>query len=63
VILAWGAQNFEPGERFTEKQVNATLSAITDDTAMMRRYLVDAEFMDRDKGEYWRCGGELVDLA
>ncbi len=57
VLLDFLAQNFEPGERYTEAQVNAVLGRFHDDFAMLRRYLVDAGFMERDHGVYWRAGG------
>jgi hypothetical protein len=61
VILEHLAQRFEPGRRYTERQVNANLARVHDDTAALRRYLVDEGFMDRADGEYWRSGGR-VDL-
>jgi hypothetical protein len=57
VILDRLAQEFEPGRRYTERQVNAILRRWHDDTAALRRYLVDDEFLERDRGEYWRAGG------
>lgn len=53
------AQRFEPGERYTERQVNAELASLHDDTAALRRYLVDEGFLDRADGEYWRSGGTV----
>jgi hypothetical protein len=57
VLLDRLAQEFEPGVRYTEKQVNAVLRAFHDDFAALRRYLVDEGFLDREAGAYWRCGG------
>ena len=57
VILDRLAQEFEPGERYSEREVNAILRAWHDDTAALRRYLVDDGFMQRERGEYWRAGG------
>ncbi len=57
VLLDFLAQNFEPGERYSEAQVNAVLGRFHDDFAMLRRYLVDEGFMERDRGVYWRAGG------
>lgn len=59
IVLDHIAQAFEPGVRYSERQVNATLSAIHADTATIRRYLVDHGFMDRADGEYWRSGGSV----
>lgn len=53
------AQRFEPGRRYTEREVNASLAQISDDTATLRRYLVDERFLDRADGEYWRSGGTV----
>lgn len=60
VVLDHLAQRFEPGRRYSEKQVNASLSQVDADTATLRRWLVDEGFLDRADGEYWRCGGQVV---
>jgi hypothetical protein len=57
VVLDHIAQSFEPGVRYTEKQVNAILVSWYEDTATVRRYLVDGGFLSRESGEYWRTGG------
>ena len=62
VLLDLLAQQFEPGVQYTERQVNDTLVRFHPDTAALRRYLVDEEFMERDSskgrgGLYWRAGG------
>ena len=59
VILDLLAQEFEPGERYSERKVNAMLRKWNDDTAALRRYLVDEGFLDREAGEYWRSGGTV----
>jgi len=59
VILDMLAQEFEPGERYSERKVNAMLRKWHDDTAALRRYLVDDGFLDREAGEYWRAGGSV----
>lgn len=58
-LFDWVVQDFEPGRRFTERHVNATLRRRHPDTATLRRYLVDEEMLDRGDGEYWRIGGRL----
>jgi hypothetical protein len=60
VILDRLAQEFEPGRRYTEREVNGILRAWHDDVASLRRYLVDEEFLDRDQGVYWRSGGTFA---
>jgi len=57
VLLDVLAQEFEPGVRYPERVVNEILARFHPDTAALRRYLVDEEFMERDAGVYWRAGG------
>ena len=59
IVLDHLAQRFEPGVHYTERQVNASLSQVSEDTATLRRYLVDHGFLDRAGGEYWRSGGTV----
>ena len=59
VILDHLAQMFEPGQRYPEVEVNRRLRAVHDDVAMLRRYLVDEGFLDREGGVYWRIGGTV----
>lgn len=59
VILDWLAQEFEPGKKYSEKMVNLVLGQRHADTAALRRYLVDEEFLDRADGWYWRAGGTV----
>lgn len=56
VILRHVVRSFEPGKRYTEKEVNEILSRFNDDTASLRRGMVEYHFMDRQGGggEYWR---------
>ncbi len=60
VVLDWLSQRFEPGRRYSEKVVNLMLARVHPDTAALRRYLVDDEFLSRADGEYWRTGGNYV---
>jgi hypothetical protein len=61
VVLDYIVQEFEPGRRYTEHEVNAVLARWHDDIASLRRYLVDEEFLQRDNGgrAYWRAGGSF----
>jgi len=59
VVLDVLAQEFEPGKRYPEKEVNRRLRAWHPDHAALRRYLVDEGFLERDHGEYWRAGGSF----
>jgi len=60
VVLDRVAQEFEPGQHYTERQVNSILRRWFDDTAALRRHLVDHGFMARDHGDYWRAGGTVT---
>ena len=55
------AQEFEPGVRYSERQVNDALREFHPDVAALRRYLVEEGFMSRKPGgaEYWRTGGQV----
>ena len=55
-ILRYVVKAFEPGKRYTEKQVNKILSRFHEDTASLRRELVGVRLMEREGGggEYWR---------
>jgi hypothetical protein len=57
VLLEHIAAVFEPGVRYPEREVDATLRAWYDDHAALRRYLVDEDLMAREAGVYWRTGG------
>ena len=57
VVLGHPAGLFEPGRRYPEQDVNATVRAVHPDSVMRRRYLVDEGFLDREAGVYWRTGG------
>lgn len=55
VLLRHVAKAFEPGKRYTEKQVKEILSGYWFDTATLRRGLVEHKIMAREGGgrEYW----------
>lgn len=63
-LLAWVAQDaFESGAILTERQVNQRLLPYADDVAVLRRYLVDYELVERraDGSEYTLTGiGPMV---
>lgn len=54
------AQEFEPGRRYPESEVNEILGRFHGDVASLRRYLVDEGFMERARGRYWRAGGTFA---
>lgn len=47
VILRWLVTLFEPGVRYSEKEVNAILTRVHEDYALMRRDLIEYGFMRR----------------
>jgi hypothetical protein len=67
VVLDHLAGLFEPGRRYPEPEVNELLKRYHPDYAMLRRYLVDDGFLDREDElapsggrsvkVYWRTGG------
>jgi DNA-binding HxlR family transcriptional regulator len=61
VVLDRLSLEFEPGVRYSERDVSTTLARFHDDYAALRRYLVDEGFLSRERGVYWRSGGR-VDL-
>jgi len=58
-ILRHVVKAFEPGQRYPEKQVNEILSHFNEDTAFLRRSLIEYKLMGRQGGggEYWRFEG------
>jgi hypothetical protein len=56
VLLRRVVEAFETGRRYSEKQVNRILKRFSEDTARLRRHLVEYGFMGREGGggEYWR---------
>jgi predicted transcriptional regulator len=55
-VLRYVVTVFDPGVRYSEKQVNEMLSRFHEDTATLRRELVGYGLMQREGGggEYWR---------
>jgi hypothetical protein len=59
IVLSRLALEFDVGVRYSERDVNETLSRFHPDYASLRRYLVDEDLLSRDRGEYWRSGGPV----
>lgn len=59
VVLERIVQEFEPGLRYDEREVNRRLQLVHPDHAALRRYLVDEGLMTRADGAYWRSGGRF----
>jgi len=55
-VLRYIVKAFEPGKRYSEKQVNKILGQYHEDTASLRRELVGFGLMKREGGggDYWR---------
>ncbi|MHB1384410.1 MAG: DUF2087 domain-containing protein [Bellilinea sp.] len=55
-ILRHAVKAFEPGLRYPERQVNEILSRFNEDTAFLRRSLIEYKLMEREGGggAYWR---------
>ncbi len=60
LVLERLAQEFEPGLRYQEQDVNFTLQLFHPDYAALRRYLVDEGILTRAEGVYWRTGGRFT---
>ena len=56
VLLRHVLKAFDPGVRYPEKRVNQILANFNEDTARLRRSLVEHRFMAREGGggKYWR---------
>jgi predicted transcriptional regulator len=56
VLLHYVLKAFDPGQHYTEKQVNEILLRYHDDTASLRRGLIEDHLMEREGGggSYWR---------
>lgn len=59
IVLTRLALEFEPGVRYSEREVNEALKRFHDDYASLRRHLVDEELLTRERGRYWRSGGPV----
>ena len=55
VVLRYVVKTFQPGVKYTEKQVNEILARFHEDTATLRRELVGYGLMKRvsGDGDYW----------
>ena len=56
VLLDYVLNAFEPGKTYKEREVNLLLARFHKDTASLRRYLIDADMLlrERDGSKYWR---------
>jgi hypothetical protein len=56
-VLERIVQEFEPGVRYDERDVDQILVVFHHDYVSLRRYLVDLGMLSRAEGVYWRTGG------
>jgi len=63
LVLERLVQEFEPGLRYTEREVNSILQVFYPDHTTLRRYLVDEGLLTRAEGVYWRTGGRVEPAA
>ena len=54
IITRWLAGQIDPARRWTEREFSEWLGDFNEDYATLRRYLVDAGYMARENGIYWR---------
>jgi predicted transcriptional regulator len=57
VILHYLAAQFEPGRKYSEREVNAIIERFYEDYATLRRELIDFHLLEREPGGslYWRA--------
>ncbi len=55
-VLRWLVEDFQPGRRYTEHEVNRIIGRRHPDFASLRRFLIDEELMQRQRSVYWRTG-------
>ena len=55
-VLRWIVEDFQPGRRYPEAEVNRIITRRHPDFAAVRRLLVDEELLQRKGGVYWRTG-------
>jgi hypothetical protein len=54
IVLGYVARRFDQGRSYDEREVNELLRNLHDDTASLRRYLVDEGLIEREAGIYRR---------
>jgi hypothetical protein len=55
VVLGYVARRFDESRSYEEREVNELLRGFHDDTASLRRYLVDEGLLEREAGVYRRA--------
>ena len=57
IILEKIAEQFEPGKRYSEREVNLIIADYHDDFCTIRREMICEKIMRRERGIYWRLAG------
>lgn len=62
IVLEYVLAAFEPGVNYTEKEVNLVIRRFHEDVSGLRRDLVDANLLarERDGSRYWRVSAEVA---
>jgi predicted transcriptional regulator len=62
VILRFVLKDFEPGVRYSEKQVNEILARYNADYSFLRRSLIETRMLARESGggAYWRVDSQAL---
>lgn len=58
VVLNWLAGRFAPGVRYIEREVNEIIKRHHEDSATLRRELINGGWMERENGVYWLVDSE-----
>ena len=65
VILRHIVRELKGGQKYSERQINNVLKRYHQDTALLRREMVEEKLLARDGGQYWRVdsAGPVADLG
>ena len=61
IVLKEIAKRFEPGRRYPEREVNLIIAELHDDFCTIRRDMIAAKIMARERGIYWRIEPKASD--
>ena len=53
IVLEQIARSFQPGRRYTEKEVNLIIADFHDDFCTIRRDMISEKLLQRENGVYW----------
>ena len=54
IILEEIVKSFEPGRRYTEREVNIIIADFNDDFCTIRRDMIAEKLLSRENGTYWK---------